>query len=341
MSRQTLKKAIFVTMVCGTLFFGGKYIFPLFYPFLLGFLLSVVAEPGVKRLSRHMSRGLAAGIGVTISLLIIFFAMALFGGLLVRQIGKMTAVLPDLEAAAQESSRTLEEFLLELAGKAPLGLRNLLRRGVLGLFGNGNILMEKGLSYLPRVVSGILSHLPGGAVAVGTGILSAYLISARMPKLSALVPGEWKNRMTPVLGNLKSAVLGWLTAQAKLTGLTFLVCLGGLLLLGVRYAPVWALAIALVDAVPLLGSGLVLVPWSLVSFLQGDSPRGLGLLGVFAAAFLLRTVLEPRLVGKQMGLDPLVTLVALYLGFQLGGIWGLILSPVVAVTAVELVRSVA
>ena len=97
--------------------------------------------------------------------------------------------------------------------------------------------------------------------------------------------------------------------------------------------------IALVDAVPLLGSGLVLVPWSVVSFLSGRSGEGIGLLITFAAAFLIRTALEPRLVGKQMGLDPLLTLVALYLGFQLGGLWGLIFAPILAVTAMELTKS--
>jgi sporulation integral membrane protein YtvI len=285
-----------------------------------------------------MRRGLAAGIGVSFSLIIISFLLAFFGGLLVRQLGKMTGILPDLEAAAQDSSRTLEQFLLDLAGKAPKGLRNMLRRGVLALFGNGNLLLEQGIAHLPRIITGVLSHLPGGFVTLGTGVLSAYLISARMPKLASLLPRSWTQKVLPVLQNIKSAVIGWLVAQAKLAGLTFLVCLSGLLILRVPYGAVWAAVIALVDAVPLLGSGLVLVPWSVVSFLSGRPVEGIGLLITFTAAFLTRTALEPKLVGKQMGLDPLLTLVALYLGFQLGGIWGLIFAPILAVTAMELTK---
>lgn len=338
MTQIRLWRLILVLALCGALFFCGKYILPLVFPFLLGFLLAYMAEPGVKRLSKHMGRGLAAGIGVSFSLIIIVFLLAIFGGLIVRQLGKMTRILPDLEAAALESGRTLEQFLLDLAGKAPKGLRNLLRRGVLALFGNGNLLLQEGLSYLPRVITGVLSHLPGGFITLGTGVLSAYLISARMPRLRGLLPGTWVQKVLPVLRNIKNAVLGWLVAQMKLAGLTFVVCLSGLLILRVPYGVVWAAVIALVDAVPMLGSGLVLVPWSVVSFLSGRAGDGVGLLLIFAAAFLLRTVLEPKLVGKQMGLDPLLTLVALYLGFQLGGLWGLILAPILAVTAMELTK---
>lgn len=338
MTQIRLWRLFLVLSLCGTLFFCGKYILPLVFPFLLGFLLAYMAEPGVRRLSKHMRRGLAAGIGVSISLIIVTLLMAIFGGILVRQLGKMTQILPDLEAAALESGRTLEQFLLDLSGKAPRGMRNLLRRGVLALFGNGNLLLQEGLAHLPRVITGVLSHLPGGFITLGTGVLSAYLISARLPKLRALLPRAWMQKVLPVLRNIKNAVLGWLVAQMKLAGLTFLVCLSGLLILRVPYGAVWAAVIALVDAVPMLGSGLVLVPWSVVSFLSGRVGEGIGLLITFAAAFLLRTALEPRLVGKQMGLDPLLTLVALYLGFQLGGLWGLIFAPILAVTAMELTK---
>ena len=338
MTQNRILRLIFVIALCGTLFFSGKYILPLVFPFLLGFLLAYMAEPGVKRLAKRMGRTLAAGIGVSISLIIVTLLLAIFGGILVRQLGKMTRILPDLEAAALESGRTLENFLLDLAGKAPAGVRNLLCRGVLALFGNGNLLLQEGLAHLPRVITGVLSHLPGGFITLGTGVLSAYLISARLPKLRAMLPGPWMQKVLPVLRNIKNAVLGWLVAQMKLAALTFLVCLWGLLILGVPYGAVWAAVIAVVDAVPMLGSGLVLVPWSVVSFLSGRAGEGIGLLITFAAAFLLRTVLEPRLVGKQMGLDPLLTLVALYLGFQLGGVWGLIFAPILAVTAMELTK---
>jgi sporulation integral membrane protein YtvI len=333
-NQNQLQRLFSLLAVGGFLFFGGKYIFPLIFPFLLGFLLAYMAEPGVRRLEKRLSRGVAAAVSVSFLLVIIFLVFAVLGGLLVRGLKN----LPDLEAAARDSSRTLERFLLGLAARSPAGLRNILSRGVLGLFDDGGSLWEMGFHQLPRMLTGVLSHLPGGAIALCTAVVSAYLISGRMPKLVSMVPERWKSRLLPTLRNIRTAVGGWLKAQGKLAGLTFLLCCGGFFLLGIPYAPVWAAVVALVDAVPLLGSGLVLVPWSLVSFLQGDSGKGVGLLVTFGAAFLLRTVLEPRLVGRQMGLDPLVTLAALYLGYQLGGFWGMILSPILAVTAMELTK---
>ncbi len=336
-NQHQLKSTFFVLAAGGFLFFVGKYIFPLIFPFLLGFLISYMAEPAVKRMEKRLPRGLSSALGVIFLLISIFFFLTAAGGILLHIIRSLSGKLPELEAAVQESSRTLEGFLLGLADNAPAGLRSILKRNILDLF-DGGALLELGLDRLPMIISGVVSHLPGGALTVCTAIVSAFLISARMPRLAALIPDSWWQWAAGAFRHIKSAVGGWLIAQGKLAVLTFLVCWGGLWLLGISYAPVWAGVVALVDAVPLLGSGLVLVPWSLVAFLQGNNTKGLGLLSTFGAAFLLRTVLEPRLVGKQIGLDPLVTLIALYLGFRLGGFWGLILSPVLAITVIEFTK---
>ena len=96
---------------------------------------------------------------------------------------------------------------------------------------------------------------------------------------------------------------------------------------------------AVVDAFPVLGTGAVLLPWSLISFLQGDSGRAFGLLGLYGAAAVIRSLLEPRLVGRQLGLDPLVTLIALYTGYRIWGLTGMILSPLIAVTVTQLIEA--
>jgi predicted PurR-regulated permease PerM len=88
--------------------------------------------------------------------------------------------------------------------------------------------------------------------------------------------------------------------------------------------------VAVLDAVPILGTGTVLVPWSLVCFLQHEQLRAIGLLSVYAAAAITRTVLEPKFVGQQLGLDPLATLIALYVGFCFWGIPGLLFTPILA-----------
>ena len=89
------------------------------------------------------------------------------------------------------------------------------------------------------------------------------------------------------------------------------------------------------DALPVLGTGAVLIPWSVICFLQGQTVRGVGLLGIYAVVWLLRAVLEPKLVGRQLGLDPLLTLVAMYAGFRFIGLIGMIGAPLAAVCIVR------
>lgn len=111
---------------------------------------------------------------------------------------------------------------------------------------------------------------------------------------------------------------------------------GGLILLRVPYSALWSLVIALVDAIPMLGTGTILVPWAGFCLLEHHTARALGLLGLYLAATLTRSTLEPRLVGRQLGLDPLLTLAALYAGFRLWGVGGMLLAPILTVTAVQL-----
>ena len=120
-------------------------------------------------------------------------------------------------------------------------------------------------------------------------------------------------------------------------GVTFAILCFGFLLLQISHPILWAAATCLVDILPVLGTGTVLIPWSIVCFLQGDSIRGIGLVAIYVVISLLRSVLEPRLVGKQLGLDPLVTLLAIYAGYQLWGLAGMLLAPILAVVAAQIV----
>jgi len=184
--------------------------------------------------------------------------------------------------------------------------------------------------------------VPDSALVIGTAVISSYMISIRLPGLRSWlrekIPPERLQRVLQGFRRIRSALAGWLKAQLKLMGLTWLILTMGLILLRIPYAPVWAVAVALVDAFPILGTGTVLLPWSLVCFLQEDTVRAVGLLSVYGVISLVRSALEPRLVGAQLGLDPLATLAALYAGFKLWGFGGMILAPVLAVAVVQFCR---
>lgn len=342
MPRPAVRSFLTAAAALIAVWLAGKYLLPLLLPFLLGAVLAALAEPIVRRLSAHVPRGAAAGIGVAAVLLLLFGALALLGSLAVRELGVLAGAVPQMAEAVRSGAQSLEDFLLALAGNAPDGLNSLLTRTVLRLFGSGSTLLDHLLSRLPGVLGGVLGQLPNGAVGVGTGLISAFLISARLPRLRGWMqhrlPEEWKSRVVPLLHHVRSAAGAYLKAQAKLLLVTFGIVLVGLLLLQIPYAPLCAAGIAVVDAIPILGTGTVLLPWALVSLLQGSPARAIGLLGIYAASALTRSMLEPRLVGRQLGLDPLVTLVCLYIGYRLWGFAGLLIAPVLGVTVTEFAR---
>lgn len=319
-----------------------RYLLPLLFPFVLGAALAFSAEPLVSFLCRRLrlKRPLATGIGISTAFSFLVLVVMVLGAFALRQIKNLAGFLPELEDSLQLGIDTADRTLRNLTGKVPGELGVVLTRNVEGLISNGDGLISRATAFLLKLASGILSHVPGSALAIATGIISSFMISAKLPAirkwLGQMLSGE---KLAPVVSGakrLKIALLGWLKAQAKLSAVTFSVMLTGFFLLQIPRAPIWALAVALVDAFPILGTGTVLIPWSILSFLQGDHFLAFGLLGLYAIGALIRSVLEPRFLGKQLGLDPLITLMALYAGYQLWGIGGMILAPMMAVAVSQL-----
>ena len=176
------------------------------------------------------------------------------------------------------------------------------------------------------------------------GVLSGYFISARLPKLKIRIrerlPAAWKEKALPSLEHLKASLGKWITAQGKLMAVTYGIVTVGFLLLGIPYAFAWAILVAAVDAIPLLGTGVVLLPWALTKLLQGDPLIAAGMILLYLAAMITRTVLEPRFYGSHLGLDPLVMLFFLYFGYRLWGFWGIVISPLLAATTKTLFEGV-
>lgn len=305
---------------------------PLLLPFLLGWGLALMAEPvvGFATGRLRLKRTAAAGVGVSLTLLTILTLVTLLGALAVKELGSLAQQVPDLQRSAQDGLTQLREVLYRTAERAPAGLQPLLERSVDTLVGDSEAVVEQVAARLPGLLGGVLGKLPGGALTLGTGVLAGFLMSARLPDLRSTLMARLPENARTVMHRLRSTLGRWLLAQGKLAAVTFGILAVGLMLLRVPQGAFWAFPIALVDAIPLLGTGIVLVPWALVTLIQGKTVMAAGLLGIYGAAAVTRAVLEPRLVGQQLGLDPLVTLFFLYLGYQIWGFWGLVLAPVCA-----------
>lgn len=342
MTPSFLKKTFTALAIAALGWLCLRYLLPIAMPFLLAGLLALAAEPLVLCFHRRMKlpRAVAAGVGVTMTLVILILILMVLGALAVRQLQALVLVLPDLEGSAAEGLQSLQSWLLELAQKTPGSIRPMVENSVHGAFEDGSAVMNRVTAWLLGLASGIVTRLPDRALGIGTWLLASYMLSSKFPSIRAglreRVPDSWNEKYFPMLARLKKSVFGWLTAQLKLISITFGVLAVGFFLLQVSHTLLWAVLISLVDALPILGTGTVLIPWSIVCFLQGDTVRAVGLLGVYAVVMLLRMTLEPKLVGKQLGLDPLVTLAAMYAGYRLWGVLGMLFAPLLAVTARQL-----
>lgn len=336
MEQSTSKRLLWLIGGLVALWAAIEYALPVALPFLLGALLAYGAEPLVSLASNRLKlpRPLASGLGVTLTLLLLGAVICIIGAFILRELMELAQDMPDIRQTASAGSQRLEGWLVELSHKTPKSVQPLLTGTVEAAFDDTSALMEQVSQRVSASVTGTLSQIPRTVLTLATGILAGFMISSRLPKLKKAVaekiPQKWKQRYIPALKQVKTALLGWLKAQLKLSTVTWVIVGAGFLLLKIPYGLLWAGLIALVDAVPVLGTGTVLVPWAIVEFLQGRMGRGVSLLVIYGIALVVRTVLEPRLVGKQLGLDPLLTLAAFYTGFVLWGIGGMLLAPVLA-----------
>ncbi len=336
------KKVLWAVGVFVALWLGVRYLLPVAAPFLFGALLALAAEPAGRFATRkgHLPRHIAAPLAVGSTLLLFIALLSILGAAAVRELGSLVHALPDLQKTAMDGVHTLQNYLTDMAEKAPDGVRPLLTDTVHRVFSDGTAVMDQVADRLPGVIGSVLGAVPDRALGFGTGILAAFMISARLPKLKAeivaRIPEKWKETYLPAISRLRRTLWGWLKAQLTLALITWGIVTVGFLLMKIPFAPAWAILVALVDAVPLLGTGTVLGPCAVVCILQGKISQALSYLGVYLVAVTVRTSLEPRLVGRHLGLDPLATLFSIYLGYRFWGFLGLVFAPIVASAVLQL-----
>lgn len=317
---------------------GGVWLlWPVAVPFLVGLGAAAAAEPAAAKLR---GLGLPRWLGSVCAVSGLYLLVGLGGWLLLhillRELWRLFRALPELAGSLAIPVEELRQRLLELAGRFPDGVGDALEQGVRNFFRSGAGLGQRLYDWAFSAASRLLAGLPDLGLFLLTAVLAGFMISAKLPRLQAL----WQQKAPPqverVLAAVKRTLLAWLMAQSKLMAITWAMLTVGFLLLQVEYACLLGLGIAVLDALPVLGTGCVLIPWALVCFLRGNTARGIGLLLIYGTAALTRTALEPRLLGKQMGLDPLLTLLAMYAGYRFFGVAGLILFPMLALMARQL-----
>lgn len=189
----------------------------------------------------------------------------------------------------------------------------------------------------------IAKRIPSILISTIVTIISAYFFIADREGViiwaKRIFPSPIVKRMTMVMDNLKYAVGGYFKAQFKIMAVVFVILLCGFGIMGMHFSILLALGIAFLDFLPFFGTGTALIPWALYELLTGDYRRVVGLLILYAVTQIVRQLIQPKLVGDSIGLNPLFTLVLLYAGYKMGGLFGMIFAVPLGMIVVNLYQA--
>ena len=201
-------------------------------------------------------------------------------------------------------------------------------------------LLQQAASPTVEAAGTVARSLPAVLVYTVVILLSSYFFIVDRDRILNLLhtytPSWAAGYLTYLKKDVKRLVGGYFLAQFKIMFVVGLILFAGFWILGVSYAPVLALAIALLDFLPVFGTGTVLIPWALLRIISGDYAFGAGLGLLYILTQVVRQLVQPKLVGDTMGLNPLLTLFLLYLGFKISGISGMILAVPVGLLVMSL-----
>lgn len=307
-------------------------------PFLLALVIAIFLEPLNSVLIRYLKLNRIGAATITSTGFVVLF-LGIVYLLLAKIINELVALIRNL------NYNELNQFVLQLIERFEGLMVNMPPEAAenIRIYAMNQIQSLQGVA---TQVSGytfdLLRSLPGLLLYFIVFFVAVYMFSYSMPtiKNSFLSFFEEKSRskVEEVLLNLRSAIYGFIRAQVMLSGLTFLMAFSGLLILDVRYALAITFLIIIVDILPVLGTGSVLVPWAAYSAFIGDMKLAIGLIIMFVVITVVRRIVEPKILGGQMGIGALSTLISLYVGFQLVGAIGFILGPIVVIIYQAMVK---
>lgn len=321
-----------------------KYILPVMIPFLLGWALALLSYGPADRMSRsaklkklHITRERLS----VLIILVITFLTCLGIWLALRSCaGGISALLQtcagwedDMHNMVNDCCQTLEQVTGITAANSRMFIYERVedcKNMAAEYLGSREFVDETMTS-----VKCVFLLVSMGLISVVFGILLAkdYERYREVSQKSEFLQRFWK-----VIRELGLGLRSYLRAQIKIMGVISALCMGGLYLMGQRHFIWWGLLIGLVDALPVLGAGMVLVPWAVWTFLQGQTEHAFGLLALFALAAILRQILEPKWIGRDLGIQPLFVLAAIYLGVVVYGGSGFILGPISGLLLMGLIR---
>lgn len=338
-------RLLFVLLACWAVTALGPTLLSLFAPFLLAFLAAWALSPLVRWL--HGKLGLSRNILSLALLLLVFAALgallwSLFIGILrevVSLAGNWEALVASLQSVVDRLGVLFSRGMAHLPASARATADSLVEQFFQWL----ETVIPRFLTAVVDKGTSLVTALPSFAVASIVFVMACYFIVSDFPHLRTSLVDRLPQGPRYVLSLIRRAVSagfgGYIRAELILSAGVFVILLAGFFLIHQPYALLLALALAVLDFIPILGSGTVMVPWAVIDLFTGQLRHAVGLMVVWGLVALFRRVGEPKVLGNQTGLSPLLSLASVYVGMQLAGVAGMILGPVLCLVVLNVLRS--
>ncbi len=334
---------IFLATIAVLVFIGPK-VLGYFMPFLIGWIVACIANPMVRFLEKRLKivRKFSSAI-----IIVLVIALVCVGGyFLISQIiqqgqglmQKVPGTYKNVMAEVSEMGEDLEVIL----DKLPDGVRKGFHSAVDGAVNTAKEWAKDLGKPAVDIAGRFAKSLPSVFIATIVSILSSYFFVADRDKLITMfkkvAPESVQRTWNIVRESFSSTVGGYFKAQFKIMGVVALILMAGFFIMDVDYAVLLGILIAFLDMLPFFGTGTALGPWAVYKILAHDYRMAIGLIILYAVSQVVRQLIQPKLIGDSVGLDPLPTLVLIYIGYRIGGFLGMIIAIPVAMIIVHLYR---
>jgi len=334
---RVLKKLLIAAVILAGLFISIKL--SIFYlPFLIAFIVSLILEPIIRFVKNRTSftrKTCAIIVMIIFAILIIsFLVWAIFS-----LISEASNLLSGLNGYYDKFNNLIQKIIYD-SGFSKIQLPEQVKQII---DNSSKEILEYGSNYIEKILTGLLdsiTSIPIVAIYIGVTFIAIYFMCADriyiLDEVEHHLPKVWVKKIGKHLRELIESLGSFLKAEAILVLISFVEVLVGLYLfklfgLNIQYPLLMALLIGFVDAIPILGSGTVMIPWALINAINGDITLAIAIVVLWIVISIVRQLIEPKIVSKQLGIHPIFTLIAMYTGLKLIGIAGLILGPIILI----------
>ncbi len=320
----------------------GRPLLSLFAPFLLALIAAAALNPLVKKLQRLLGWNRQV-----LTLLLLFLIFGLLGGglalLVYAAAGQLVSLVQNwggLLDSLQTVMDQLEALFARLLTLAPPQVNEIVENAGDSLFQWLSEAAPAALGNLGLEAGERAMGLPAFLVALVIFIMATFLLTADYPYLRSRYVQHLDEGLLRFLGQLRTTALGafggYVKAEFLLSVGVFFILLAGFFLIRQPYGLLLSLGLAVMDFIPIIGAGTVMVPWAFVALFTGDFTAAVELMAIWGVIALFRRVMEPKFVGDQTGLSPILSLVSIYVGMKLAGVLGMVFGPVVLLVVLNL-----